>query len=250
MRKQVHILNGDSLKEQFPDEIQGELIVARECLVDGSVEGKNLDELYQTRAHFISNIYGKSAPDDYYKKTVSEFEKIQNIPADSDINLWFEDDLFCQVNFWFVAHLLKNSIQSGNTAFLIRPETHNQFGFAGLSQTELVSIYKHRIILSKLDKIAALWKSYQKNDTKRLHQTAGELKKKLPFILRAVEAHIARIPVNDNPGRPVLSLKEIIKELDTEEFAPVFREFCKRESIYGFGDLQVKQMMDEIKDNR
>ncbi len=40
MRKQYHILNGDSLKEQFPENIQGDIIVARECLVDGNVKGK------------------------------------------------------------------------------------------------------------------------------------------------------------------------------------------------------------------
>lgn len=97
MRKQIHILNGDSLKEQFQDEIQGDLIVMRECLVDGNTEGESLDELYKTRAHFISDSYGDFTPDDYFKKTVSEFEKIQSIQANSDINLWFEDELFCQV---------------------------------------------------------------------------------------------------------------------------------------------------------
>lgn len=34
-----HILNGDALKSQFPEQILGEKIIARECLVDGSVEG-------------------------------------------------------------------------------------------------------------------------------------------------------------------------------------------------------------------
>jgi hypothetical protein len=29
-------------------------------------------------------------------------------------------------------------------------------------------------------------------------------------------------------------------------FGTVFQEFCKRESIYGFGDLQVKRIFDEV----
>ena len=53
-----------------------------------------------------------------------------------------------------------------------------------------------------------------------------------------------------NAGRPIQSLITIMKELDTEEFGPVFREFNKRESIYGFGDLQVKRLFDEIINNR
>ena len=42
MRKQYHILNCDSLKEQFPENIQGELLVARECLADGNVNDNSL----------------------------------------------------------------------------------------------------------------------------------------------------------------------------------------------------------------
>lgn len=42
------------------------------------------------------------------------------------------------------------------------------------------------------------------------------------------------------------ALQQIIDELGTEEFTLVFREFCKREGIYGFGDLQVKRLYDEL----
>ena len=47
------------------------------------------------------------------KKTVPEFLKMQNIPENSEINLWFEDDLFCQVTFWFYSFIvyIKASIQ-------------------------------------------------------------------------------------------------------------------------------------------
>ena len=250
MKKQYHILNGDSLKEQIPDTIQGEFIVIRECFVDGSAEGKDLTELYHSRARFISKNYEGYTLADYYKKSVPEFEKIQNITEDSDINLWFEDDLFCQVNFWFVAYLLKKTIHHNNSVYLVRPKSHNQYGFAGLNHSELFSIYKNRVVLTHSDKIASLWTSYQNNDTEKLINMARELKESFPFILPAVEAHIARIPTKNNPGKPVQSLMEIMKELETEEFEPVFREFNKRENIYGFGDLQVKRLFDEIKNKR
>jgi len=46
--------------------------------------------------------------------------------------------------------------------------------------------------------------------------------------------------------RPVQSLKEIKEELKTDDFGIIFREFSKREAIYGFGDLQVKRLLDEL----
>ena len=67
MRKQYHILNGDSLKDQFPEIISGEIIIARECLVDGNVKGNNLIEFFKTRAKFISNNYNG-----YNEKAISK----------------------------------------------------------------------------------------------------------------------------------------------------------------------------------
>jgi hypothetical protein len=76
------------------------------------------------------------------------------------------------------------------------------------------------------------------------------MKTQYPFILTAVKAHTDRIPTEGNLGRPSQSLIQIMKELETDEFEPVFKEFSKRESIYGFGDLQVKRLFDEVKNNR
>lgn len=249
MRKQFNILNGDSLKERFPESLKGEIIVTRECLVDGSVKGNSLTDFFKTRAEFISNNYDGYSEQDYFEKTVPEFQKMQNIPDNVDINLWFEDDLFCQVNFWFVIKLLSKS-QPNSQFFLIRPKLHSQFGFGGLSESELISIYENRLVLTELDKLARLWESYQSNNIEKLIEISRQLKNSYPFIFTAVEAHIERIPTNGNLGRPIQSLIRIMDELNTVEFGPIFKEFCKREKIYGFGDLQVKRLFDKIKHNR
>ncbi len=243
MKKQYHILNGDSLKEQFPEKINGELIVARECLVDGDVKGDNLEEFYRRRAHFISTNYGYSERD-YFEKTVTEFGKIQAISKDSEVNLWFEDDLFCQVNLWFIVSLL-HSIHSTNL-FLIRPTKQSAYGFGSLNQNELISCYKNRLLLTQTSMITELWKAYQADNTEKMVNIAKELQDAFPFILPAVNAHKDRIPINGMPGRPSKTIISIMKDLKTEEFATIFKEFCKKESIYGFGDLQVKRLYEEI----
>lgn len=245
MKKQYHILNGDALKKQFPKTLEGEVIVTRECLVDGNVEGETLDDLFKTRAHFISQNYAGYNETDYFEKTIPEFYKITDIQDNTEINLWFEDDLFCQVNFWFVCSLL-NNYQKNNSIHLIRPKKHSQYGFGGLNTAELIEIYKKRTQITKLDEIANLWTCYQKEDLNNILKIAVQLQDRYPFILRAVKAHIDRIPANGNPGRPTIALLEIMKDLKTREFVIVFKEFCKRESIYGFGDLQVKRLFDQI----
>jgi len=119
-RRQIHILNGDALLERFPFDTP-DVIVARECLVDGDVSSAHqvasldgggdasldtsLDAFFQIRASFLQKQYGIS-PDEYAASTIAEFWKIREIPPESDINLWFEEDLFCQVNFWFCCTLI------------------------------------------------------------------------------------------------------------------------------------------------
>lgn len=247
MKLKYHILNGDCLKEIFPQKIDGEKIVARECFVDGDVSSSTLDDLFITRAKFISEVYGVSKIKKYYEDSVSEFKKIQNIPDKSEINLWFEDDLFCQVNFWFVVYLISSYLKNCKV-FLVRPMKHTQYGFGGLNNKELVSLYVQKSPIYELDSIASLWKSYQIDGIKELKNTANELEQKYPFILKAVEAHIERIPNGSSLGRPTQTLLDIMNELKTDSFPIVFREFNKRESIYGFGDLQVKRLFDQIKD--
>lgn len=248
MRKQYHILNGDSLKEQFPENLKGELIVARECLVDGNVEGLNLPELYHSRAQFISKNYEGFKVEDYYVKTVSEFNKIQNITEDSDIHLWFEDDLFCQVNLWFVTHLIYENYKN-QQIYLIRPKTGYEYNFGGMDKEELSSVFRNKVKIEfdELKELGQLWKLYQQSDFNEMFRLAERLNNRFPFLVSAVQAHRDRLPQDGKPGRPTQTLIQIMDELNTEEFGPIFREFCKREEIYGFGDLQVKRLLDEIK---
>ena len=115
MKKEYHILNGDALKEQFPEDIKGTLIIARECLIEGNVDGDTFDSFFNNRAQFISKNYGDTK-EAYLQNVKTEFQKILTLEPDSNVNLWFEDDLFCQVNFWFIIHLLsENKTQSTRT---------------------------------------------------------------------------------------------------------------------------------------
>ncbi len=248
MKKQIHILNGDALKEQFPGEIEGEVIIARECLVEGDVDGDDFDTFFKNRAEFISQHYDDSK-EAYHNNVRTEFQKIHNIGSNADINLWFEDDLFCQVNFWFVTYLLSHS-KNDNKVFLIRPSAHNFYGFGGLSRLELISAYKSRKEIKEPLRVANLWVDYRNKDWKNLMATANTIKNEFPFIIPAVQAQIERIPEGDDPGRPIRVIVEIMEELQTENFGRIFKEFSKREPIYGFGDLQLKALFEKAKNYR
>lgn len=244
MATTYHILNGDALRERFPRSITGVRIVAREALVDGPVAAATLPDFWRLRAAFLSTSYGGTI-DDYLSNTRAEFEKIRQIPPRSSINLWFEDDLFCQVNCWFVAYLIRKWVTQPSV-FLVRPAVHTAYGFGGLDEAALQDRYQQSIPVADLEAFAELWQHYQQHDDKALFRLAQRLVPAYPFILPAVQAHLDRRPAADTPGRPRAALLAIIEELGTDAFGPVFSTFCQRESIYGFGDLQVKRIFDDI----
>lgn len=248
MSKLYQILNGDALKEQFPDTIKGEIIVARECLVDGDVSGVNLSTLFQSRAQFISENYQGYTLEDYYDKSATEFQKIQHLPEGSEINLWFEDDLFCQVNLWFVLHLIYQHY-GNQQVYLIRPKSNFEYNFGTMTREELVSAFRNKVKIKfhELKELGKLWKLYQQDDCNEMIGVAEGLSGRFQFLVSAVKAHRDRLPMDEKPGRPAQTLIQIMKELNTTDFALIFKEFNKREAIYGFGDLQVKRMFDEIR---
>lgn len=87
-----------------------------------------------------------------------------------------------------------------------------------------------------------------------LKQGALDLSESFPFIPEAVQAHLDREAKGSSLGRPMDTLRKIISELDSEQgsksisknFGPIFQKFCRREAIYGYGDLQVLRMVEQL----
>lgn len=243
--KIVNILNGDALKDQFPvDQIEGEVIVMKECLVDGPTSGKTLEELFKNRAKFIQEAYG-DAEAKYENQVIPEISKITDI-EEGEVNLWFEDDLFCQVNLWFVCSLLYS--KTNITVNLVRPNGSLQYGFGGMSSEDLIEAFNQRTRLTQVNvnQFVWLWFTYQKNHVERLLKLSVQVGEEFPFIKAAIVAQIEREPMDGKLGRPQQTILDIIEEKSTSNFENVFQEFCKREPIYGFGDLQFKRIFEPI----
>lgn len=244
--KKIHILNGDSLKNQLKGLVKEEVIVARECLIDGNVQGESLAKLYANRAKFIAEYDGFEI-EDYYQKTVPEIEKIVALPPNCELFCWFEDDLFCQTNFWFVVHLLV-TYTNVERFYLVRPNKGNEYSFAGMREKELMIAFENSqpIEGKQLALLAQLWPLYQRNEYQQMLMIAAELNEAMPFLISVIEAQQRRTPDQSGLGYPERRLLAIINELNSPEFSAVFRTFSAQEGIYSFGDMQVKRMFDQL----
>lgn len=235
----LHVLSGDSLLEPFrASGIEGDVAVFRECLVDGPVSAGALEELFEERQNFLQD--SKEDPDFYQNEVRREIEKILHSDPETELFLWFEHELFCQVNLWFLL-----SEMEGRRIFIVSPPSEpfeNRFdGWARLSGDDLAARFESRSLVSEDDARlgAELWRAFRDHDGDQLRELSGresEVFRCLPEVAKAA-AEIGR--------RPAEALRAI-REQGILSFAEAFTTFSEAEPAYGFGDTQVKRIWDNV----
>jgi hypothetical protein len=247
---QYHILNGDALKQQFPtNQINGSLIICRECLIDGNIAATTLNDFWTARKQFLEQVYG-AEKGKYEQYVLPEFKKILALPNNVTINLWFGDDLFCQMNLCFIIFLL-NKIGIQKNIFLVKAQLNNWQEFGAMSKEELITAHQQRkrINSSEFQLMLDIWNALQQKDFKHLKILATSSTPHFPRLKEVMQAHMDRFPPKNKLGRPQQSLLQLQKELQSKDFIKIFPAFNEKEGIYGFGDLQVKIMFDELENS-
>jgi hypothetical protein len=240
-----HILTGDALAETFRQSgIEGEIIVAREALIDGPVSPNDPEEFWKQRSEYIQATFN-AQPDEYFARVKSEFEKITNIQHGDEINLWFENDLFCQANMWFTISLINK--RHLTNVFRVAPliNAPNKWaGFGHHSPADLKTCYEKHEAFTRGDFNLGenLWDAFRNSDVVALAFFSGSLSPCFPYLEEVCKAEIER----KRSARPRKVLEDILAQGYTE-FSDIFKQFSLKEGIYGYGDLQVGNMLKELK---
>lgn len=244
----VHILNGDALLSRFPSSLEGRTLVARECLVDGDVTGNTLAQISQSREEFLLDVYGVPI-DEYREQSLAEFKRMLTIPSGEEIVLWFEDDLFCQVNLWFILWLLDDA-RRDHALHLVRPSQDSPFSFTQLDEAGLIACFEARQAITPAHRsaFASLWKAYQYEDRIAMHRLATGPLRDYPFLLPAIDAEITRYRDESGWSPMEQSVAEIIRSASNADFPAHFATFTNAFPIYGLGDLQFKRVWEEVRE--
>lgn len=242
-----HILTGDALAGTFRrTNLEGTTIVSRECLIDGPVSDNNPEIFWKQRSRYIHGAF-EADVEEYYSNVKSEFDKINNIDLGDEVNLWFENDLFCQANMWFTISLLNKRGLTNvfRVCPIIRTANANKWeGFGRHTPTDLVHCYEKRQAFTKGDfKLGEnLWEAFRTEDIVALAFFAGSLSPCFPYLEEVCSAEIQR----KRNARPRKVLEDLLAKGYTD-FSDIFKQFSETEGIYGYGDLQVGNMLKEIK---
>jgi hypothetical protein len=237
-----HVVPGDAYLVTFREtHIDGDIAIFREALVDGPLDGETLTDLWKTRDRFHS-ASANAGDQPYTQYVVMEIEKFAVAKAGDEVNLWFEYELFCSVNYWFCMHLLKDSQAAiFRVAPAVRDVSTRWLGFGSLSADAMSECFEHRIRLNDDDvKLGSdLWLAFKTRDKDRLIELGSTASPAFPYLIDVAEA------ADEIETKPKKILEEIIAE-GSSEFADIFPEFSKRGGVYGFGDSQVKHILDGI----
>ena len=238
----IHVLPGDAYVDTFRETgIEGEVAVFRECLIEGDLNVEDLAELWQSRETFLSAAYPDPGKP-YHEYVVREIERFANAGDGDEVNLWFEYELFCSVNYWFCLSLLAESeADIYHVAPSVRDASTKWRGFGRLNADDLIECWNHRVKLKNSDVILGrdLWTAFRSKDIGELLRLGTTASPAFPYLIDVVEG----AEVIDTKPRQIL--KEIVSE-GTIEFSEVFPQFARRAGVYGFGDVRVKRMYDEL----
>lgn len=234
----IHVLPGDAQAETFRETgLEGEVVICRECLIEGPVNALDLDEFWGARADFLSVDL-----ETYSAKTVAEFEKLTALKAGEEVNLWFEYELFCQANMWFCLYLLRDTkSEVYRVDPVVRDESEIWKGFGRLSAADLQECYAERTKFETSDILfgADLWKAYRSGDHQKLKELSTTKSACFPYLQDVCDAEI------EKGVRPKQILKEIIASGLTD-FDKIFPAFSAQAGVYGYGDSQVRRILREI----
>lgn len=254
MSSQLHITNGDSFTQRLKTlNLKGDIITWREMLCEGKTETNvGSESFWKTRFDFLHKHYNVSKSW-FVEKTLKEYRSLCNHKQQDQIILWFEYDLFCQINMLAVISWLKTHRRYADISLVCsgkEDDTDKLYALNELNDEQLQQLYKNRIHLSQNDIEYAdyVWQLYCSDNPIRLENLIDFDNYQYAYLSDAIKTHLKRFPTIKN------GLNEIenrILELSLSE-KPASKKallgtILSNQGYYGFGDTQFQRVITNLK---
>lgn len=255
MANTLHITNGDSTAEILRrTSIKGDVVVWREMLCEGPIYKEvGSDEFWMARYNYFEKELEVSKLE-YYDKTIKEIQKLEDVSGYSEVVLWFEFDLFCQVNLMAICTYLLQSFRKNTRYNLvctgwIKGEEKLK-SLADFPVDEFANLYDNKTLLSKtnLEFAQNCWNVYVNNDIEELKSFNFNKQSKFRYLQKAINQHLLRFPIESGLNQIQYKIFEIInsKSLTEREIIQELLIWQAQETVYGFGDLQYFQYLKKL----
>lgn len=250
----LHITNGDSFTERLRQlDFKGDIITWREMLCEGKTETNvGSESFWKTRFEFLHSHYNVSKSW-FVEKTLKEYRSLCNHKQQDQIVLWFDHDLYCQVNLLAVISWLKSHRRHAEISLVSNtPEDARDpdKSLSGMSEEELRKCYDKRVELSQDDIEYAdyVWQLYCSDNPIRLENLTDYENYSFTHLSNAINLHLQRFPSIrnglNNTENGILT-KSLLDEPKSKQ--SLIKELLREQRSLGFTSEQYERMVERLK---
>ncbi len=246
----LHITNGNPLTDYLRELNFTETILTwQEMLCEGpTIPSIDSEEFFEIRSQFLKEAYDIEVDTNDLHK---ELSKLDDVEQYSEINLWFEYDLFCHINLLGVINLLHQKeikkplylICSGR----VEGEKHLK-GLPELSPAQIQQHYKNKILLTQddINLAIALWRTYCGKDH-NIFKPYIVKTSSFRYLSSCLKSHLQRFPQQEN-GLGILeeNILKIIKEYAINSKHHLLGYALNYQGYYGFGEKQLMRIINKL----
>lgn len=257
MAKVFHIVNGDTVVPLLEQSgIEGKIIVWREMLCDGPLDIEvGSDNFWIKRYNFFQTEF-RIQKLEYFDKTIKEILKAEDLPVGAEVVMWFEYDLFCQVNLMALCSFLFQSFRKDITYYLVctgkvkgkeKLQTLSDFTPAAFK-----NLYEHKIKITRDNLLYAenCWKVFVENDPYKIADFNFGKKGKFQYFQLAMNQHLKRFPSENGLNEIQIKILKIInlEAFSDGEIVNQLLIWQQQHTVYGFGDMQYFLYLKKLSD--
>jgi hypothetical protein len=250
LTQRLNITNGDSAAGTLSEAgIEGKIIPWRDVLHEGPVDSSlSLEELSKQRARFIA----ERRWDDFAHVSGDFAERdrvIQHLDYFDEIVLWFEDDLYDQLQLIQLLDFLgSSSARKKKTLSLIQVDGY----IPPLSAAKLKELdeKRSRVTPEQLDLARRAWRAFASDDPATIEALLDEKTSALPYLASALSRHLEEFPaVGTGLSR---SEREALTAIEQGHKTPVaaFLEVAKKQESIFLGDIVFYSYLERLSGNR
>lgn len=254
MKSLLHITNGDNFTSKLQSlKLKGDIITWREMLCEGkTLSAVGSESFWKTRFEFLNKNY-KVSKSWFVEKTLKEYRSLCNHKQQDQIVLWFEYDLFCQINMLAVLSWLKTHRRHAEISLVCsgkEDDSDRLYGLNELSDEKLLNLYENRTVLSQDDIEFAdyVWQLYCSDNPIRLENLVAHNNFQFEYLSSAIKTHLKRFPTIKN-GLNELENRVLTTAANQklESRRQLLGSIMSNQGYYGFGDTQYERIITSLK---
>lgn len=254
MSSQLHITNGDMFTEKLKSlKLDGDIITWREMLCEGKTETNvGSESFWKTRFEFLNKNY-KVSKSWFIDKTLKEYRTLCNHKQEDRIVLWFDYDLFDQINMLAVISWLKTHRPYAEISLVSCDEDENFENLSGLGELaddQLRKLFTNRTLLTQDDIEYAdyVWQLYCSDNPIRLENLKDFSSFQFSHLSGAIEAHLLRFPsIRNGLNEVENNVLRLARSTKPKSKVALLNTVLINQGRYGFGDTQYDRVITKLK---